>query len=65
MLIPGNSAELCGSGAGFRVLAPRCGALLCWGFASVLFCSNPVRIMLASVRSAALGSEQEVNLRFS
>ena len=65
VLIPENSAKLCGSGAGFRVLATPCVMLLRWGFASVLFWSNPVRILLASVRSAALGSEQEVNLRFS
>lgn len=64
MLIPVNSAELCGSGAGSRAPAPRCGVLLCWGFAYMLFWSNPVRILLALVRSAALGSEQEVNSRF-
>lgn len=61
MLIPGNSAELCGFGARFRVLVP----LLCWGFASALFRPTPVRILLALVRSAALCSDKEVNSRLS
>lgn len=41
VLIPGYSGELCGFGAGFRALVPRCWALLCWGFASALFRSTP------------------------
>jgi hypothetical protein len=60
VLVPRNSGELCGSGAGFRVLVPRCEALLCWGFASALFSSILVRILLALLRSAALCSDKEV-----
>lgn len=61
MLIPVNSAELCGSGAGSRAPAPRCGVLLCWGFASMLFWvqSCPDSSCFGPIRGAGLRARGE------